>query len=329
MDRIRVSIGSAELMGLRGGSLGIEMETAYLLMYRRGRCSSNCKFCAQARSARSSLDRVARGVYPPFPLEDAVEGLSEAVNRGRVRRVCIQTLNYPKMMDDLIKIVEKIRDKVEVPISVSRHPLSYEELEKLQEAGVDRIVIPLDAVTPDIFEEIKGSRVGNRYTWEGHWRGLKRAVEVYGRGRVGTHLIIGLGETEEGALRCIADLLGLGIEVGLFAHVPIPGTPLAQLRRPYIASFRRIQVGMYLLKKGHKFDDFLFKNGALTDFGISQEELNEIAELGDPFITKGCPNCNRPFSTESPRGPFYNYPEKPGREEVKKIKKELGLRLQK
>jgi lipoyl synthase len=84
-------------------------------------------------------------------------------------------------------------------------------------------------------------------------------------------------------------------------------------------------VGMYLLKKGYGFDEFVFDKDVLTDFGISKEELDEIVELGEPFVTKGCPNCNRPFSTESPGGPFYNYPEKPEGAQVSEIKKELGM----
>ncbi len=325
MDKIRVSIGTADLIGLYKRNLDIKMETAYLLMYHNSRCTSNCKFCAQASGAKSSLDRIARGVYPQFPLKDVVERLAWAVGEGRVKRACIQTLNYPGMFADLLGLVRKITDAVEMPVSISRHPMNLQELEKLQEAGVDRVVIPLDAATPRVFREIKGSGVGNRYTFEGHLEGLRLALEVYGRGRVGTHLIIGIGESEEDALRCITRLLGLGIDIGLFAHVPIPGTPLARVKRPDISSFRRVQLGMYLLKKGHGFDRFVFNNGVLTDFGISGEELDEIVELGEPFMTGGCPNCNRPFSTESPGGPFYNYPEKPTGTELLRIKNELGI----
>ena len=59
------------------------------------------------------------------------------------------------------------------------------------------------------------------------------------------------------------------------------------------------------------------------DFGLSNEALNAIIESGLPFRTSGCPDCNRPFYNEKPSGPIYNYPKKPNKEEIEKIKKQL------
>lgn len=323
MDRIRVSVGTATRLGLSPCKFKMKMETAYLLSYRDGRCSANCKFCAQAREGSSDLRRVARGIYPDYPKDETLRFLKEGAEDGTLKRACLQTINHPAVDHETM-----IKDLVDVglPVTVSRHPATRKELEELKAVGVDRITIPLDAVTQDLFDEIKGKGVGNNYTWTGHWDGLALAVDVFGKGRVGTHIILGFGETEEDALRTMARLGDMGVGAGLFAFVPIKGTPLEDRPRPDIHAYRRVQLGYYILRKRlANIDDFAFEGDVLTDFGIPRAKLMEVVESGRPFMTLGCPNCNRPYSTESPGGEIYNYAFLPGEKEIEIIKGQLGL----
>jgi biotin synthase len=321
MDRIRVSVGTAAVLGMKKVRGDVKMETAYLLTYHSGRCRANCQFCAQAKGSNASLDRVARGIYPPYPLEETVKGLEQAIRDGLIKRVCIQTVNHPTLSGNLTKIIRSIT-RTGVPITVSRHPMDYEELNHLLALEVDRVTIPLDAVTKELFDEIKGVKVGNPYTWEGHWKGLKRALEVFGKGKVGTHIILGFGETEEEAIKTIDRLHKMGISPGLFAFVPIKGTPMGDRPKPPVLGYRRVQLAYYLIRKG--FSDFVFEDGRLVDFGIEKEKLNEIIETGKPFLTIGCPNCNRPYSTEGPLGPIYNFATLPTERDIDEIKRQLN-----
>ena len=66
-------------------------------------------------------------------------------------------------------------------------------------------------------------------------------------------------------------------------------------------------------------------NGNIIDFGIPKQELLEIINTGEPFLTSGCPGCNRPYYNERPRGPFYNYPRNLTTKEIEKAKIELGF----
>jgi biotin synthase len=324
MNKIRVSVGTAVMLGLDRVRSNIRIETAYLLTYHNGRCRANCQFCAQARESGASPDRVARGVYPPYPLDKTIKGLRSAVDNGAIKRVCIQTINYPKMFEDLVEIVKLIPNKV--PITISRHPMSYRELNQLFELGVDRVTIPLDTVTEALFDRIKGVKVGNPYKWKDYWEGLKRAIEVFGKGRVGTHIIIGLGEKEEEAIKTMHKLYEIGVLSGLFAFVPIRGTPLGGLPRPAVASYRRIQLAYYLIRNGvSDLSDFIFEDRKLIDVDIEKGRLLEIIETGKPFITVGCPNCNRPYSTEGPLGPIYNYADSPTKADIIEIKKQLEI----
>jgi len=325
MEKVRVSVGTAHQLGLKPSKFKVRMNTAYLLTYHNGRCSANCGFCAQARGGSADLRRVARGIYPEYPLEETVERLKEGARDGVIKRVCLQTINHPAVDKKLEALIEDLLG-VGVPVTISRHPATTQELEELKALGVDRVTIPLDAVTEELFDRIKGREAGNTYTWQEHWKGLERAVEVFGRLKVGTHIIIGFGETEEEALGTISRLWAMGVGSGLFAFVPIKGTPMGDLPRPPIGHYRRIQLGYYLMRKGLvRFEDFIFEDGVLKDFGLPEEKLLEIVESGKPFVTVGCPNCNRPYSTEAPDGPQYNYALLPGPDEIEKIKEQLWL----
>lgn len=326
MEKIRVSVGTARQLGLKPCNSKVKMETAYLLTYHEGRCSANCQFCAQARESFAPTDRIARGVYPKFNLKEVANKLKIAAKDGEIKRACIQTLNHTCLIEDLSTLIESLSD-AGIQISLSKHPSNYEELKYLKRLGVTRLTIPLDAVTEELFDKIKGEGVGSPYRWEKHWEGLKLAFRVFGKGGVGTHIILGLGETEKEALETISALLKIGVGVGLFAFVPISGTALSDAPRPSIESYRKVQLGHYLLrKKLVNFSDFSFKGGKIRDFGPPKDRLYAIIEGGDPFITSGCSNCNRPYSTESPSGPIYNYAMPPSKHEIEKIKSQLGVK---
>jgi biotin synthase len=196
------------------------------------------------------------------------------------------------------------------------------DIQKLADAGADRVSVALDAATPELFEHIKGGC----YTWEGHIKALERAKAVFGD-RVSTHLIVGLGESEEEMARTIQLLHDKGITIGLFAFTPIPGTPLSIRPRPDISSYRRIQLARFLITGNMSRAELMrFDGGQVVEFGVGQDVLNRIVDSGEPFRTSGCPDCNRPFYNESPRGPIYNYPRKPTSKDMLTIQSQLNHR---
>jgi len=67
------------------------------------------------------------------------------------------------------------------------------------------------------------------------------------------------------------------------------------------------------------------ERGCLVDFGVSRVLVLKVIKTGYPFITSGCPGCNRPYYNESPRGPLYNYPRQPLPEEIAEIERQIGI----
>jgi len=325
---IRVSVGSAIVLNLIHGKLDALPTTAYLLTYRSGKCSANCGFCPQAKTSKSRADMLSRVTWPPFPIERVLSGIEDAVKKKEtIKRVCIQALNYPTVLKDILNLVNEIRVRVAVPISVSCQPLQPKEMQELMEAGVDRISIPLDAATEELFNKVKGPLAGGPYLWEKQREALRNAVQIFGKGRVGTHFIVGLGETEKEMVEAIQWCVNLGVYPGLFAFTPVSGTALENQPQPPLSQYRRLQLTHHLITKGLvRCENMSFDgDGRLTDFGVSTKQLRKVIRDGSPFVTSGCPDCNRPYYNERPGGPLYNYPRQPLPKEIVEIKKQIFL----
>ena len=246
-ERVRVSTGSAIVLGLLKGRLDAKPTTVYLLMCRKEKCSANCSFCPQARASKGRADRLSRVTWPAFPTEKVVEGIKRTLKTGTMKRVCIQTLNYPEAFEDVLLLVKEIKSHVVVPVSVSCKPLNPEKMKALADAGVNRISVALDAATETIFDRVKGRNIGGPYLWEKQHEALREAVNVFGEGSVSTHLIAGLGETEQELCQTIQWCVDSGVYPGLFAFTPIAGTALENKSPPSLDSYRRIQVAHYTL----------------------------------------------------------------------------------
>jgi len=311
IDKIRVSIGSASVLGLYESKRFKSIPTTcYLMTYKEGHCTANCHFCPQARESESSIELLSRVSWPIFPFKTFLTKLNYLPPTKRFKRICIQTLNYFHNFQDLVEIVSQIRKNCETPISVAIPPMSREKLEQLKLLGVERVGIALDAATPEIFETIKGRKVKGPYDWESHLQNLKDALVIFSEGYVTTHLIVGLGETSKEILKMIKKLHDLKIKVSLFAFMPIKGTKLEHLQQPEVLNFRKIQLGRYLLIRDIKnLNDFTFNNiGDLVKFNLNKRDLWNLIDNSDAFLTSGCSGCNRPYYTSRPSGPIYNYP---------------------
>ncbi|MEM2341305.1 MAG: radical SAM protein [Candidatus Bathyarchaeia archaeon] len=326
IEKVRVSVGSAIVLGLIRGVVDAEPTTLYLLTYTEGRCLANCAFCPQARTSTARTDMLSRVIWPAFNVMDVIRCINKVFGEGKIKRVCIQALNYPGVQDDIIYLAARIRSESNVPISVSCQPIKREEMVTLAKIGVERIGIALDAVTEEIFSKVKGEMANGPYRWSLHLNALKDAIEIFGRGKVTTHLIAGLGENDEEFISMMQRCVDMGIYPAVFAFTPISRTRMAAHPKPSIEYYRRIQVAHYLITHGIKrFEDMKFRDGQIIDFGLSRDELKRIILSGEPFMTSGCPGCNRPYYNEDPKGPIYNYPRKPTLKEISEIQRQMGM----
>ena len=324
VQKVRASMGTLGVLGLELVQMDTPPTTAYLQIYTENRCAANCLFCAQASGSSAELTHIARGMYVPADLEAVVQRLKMAFDRGYLARACIQTALYGAWWEDTVYLIKRIREVSEIPVSLSVFPLADEQYTELKTLGVNELVIPLDACTPGLFDKIKGKGAGGPYSWEKHKDGLKRGARIFGK--VGTHLIIGLGETDEEAVRIIDELNSFGINAALFSYTYVPGAQLSleQDKEESIRHYRAVQVARHLIMDGKAtYRDMRFSDGTLTDFGVGRDDITTLIEDGKAFQTSGCPNCNRPMANET-FSKMYNFPRRPDEREKEGIKRELG-----
>ncbi len=319
-EYIRVSIGTAVILGLEQMQLDAQPTTAYLMLYTEGRCLANCGFCPQARESKARIDSLARIFWPKYQLPEVKKAFESLPESNIFERLCVQVINYAGFFEDLVGVINAL-NHFDIPISISVQPLKERQLNQLHQLGVDRVGIPLDAATKALFYGAKGIEAKGPYKWERNLENLRIAQKIFGNEKVSTHLIIGLGETEFEAVQFLQKMIDSHVLPALFTFTPIRGTRFEKMSRPSLFQYRKIQLARFLLlKRQCRIEDFSFnKEGDIIDFGRPMEQLKEVIHKGTPFLTSGCPGCNRPYYNERPGETLYNYPKQLNNHEINEI----------
>jgi biotin synthase len=265
-----------------------------------GRCRRDCAFCAQARNSTASAAALSRVTWTSWNENEVLDAVEQAHADGRLQRCCLQVTVSPGSLAQVRRIATRLATLL--PLSASL-VANVDEVQGLLDLGVERVGLSLDAANEEAYRRVKGGD-------------LNRSLEAIGEaalrnpGRITTHLMVGLGETEEEMARLMAFLVDRGVMPALFAFTPVPGTAMADESPPPLDSYRRLQVARHLLVEGLSgSDDFSYSaDGRISSFGLPRGELEQTLAGGRAFRTSGCPGCNRPYYNEPPRGPLYNYP---------------------
>jgi len=299
MNLWKISAGTACVIGKKKIKANALPTTAYIMLGEK--CSNNCQFCAQSRESEARADLLSRVTWPTVAIEEATAGINDAYTAGKLKRACLQVVGSVDSWNTTVCAVESLHNRSKVPICVSSHLETVEQAEELVARGAERVCIALDAVTPVLYAKVKNG------DWAAKWSLLLSCAEAL-PGRITTHLIVGLGESEEEMVQRMAICIDKGISIGLFAFTPVRGTALAEKLPPKIAQYRRIQIAHQLLKRGYSQDVIAYQNGCISEFKVPEAELIAVLMDGQAFQTSGCVDCNRPYYNERPGGVMYNYP---------------------
>jgi lipoyl synthase len=309
---LRISIGSAALLGLKTVKAEVLPTTVYTLLGEI--CTGRCRFCAQACDNRVDKRFLSRVTWPEFSLSSFIDRIRTF---DKARRICIQTLKYPELPADLICFVNAIKDVSDTPISVCINPLSKGLLLQLRKLGVDRVGIGLDCASRRVFKKIKPG-----FNWDSYTQFINDVVDIFGIGTV--HLIVGLGESDEEMVQQLQRLTDMNCSIGLFAFTPIKGTGLS-LQAPEIGRYRAVQLARHLIvHNSARENNMTFEKGKIQSINVSTSIVENALNSSQTFQTSGCPNCNRPMYNERPRGVIYNYASPLSLDEIKKANIELN-----
>lgn len=307
-----------------------------LLSYSDG-CSANCAYCglARERGGRYEEKSFIHVGWPRRPIDEVISAIQE--RRGRITRICLSMITNRRAREDAGVIARRITEKIDLPFSVLISPtiIKAADLVEYRESGVDMIGVAIDAATEEIFNRYRGKEAGGPHQWQRYWETLGEAARIFGKGKVGVHFIVGLGESEEQMVKVMQKVHDLGSSTHLFSFFAEEGSALADLPQPPLDQYRRIQLARYLIDEGiGGYREFKFDSqGEIIDFNLTDERLNQIIAWGTPFMTSGCPDkegkvaCNRPYGNCLPGPDIRNYPFPLEPEDTRRIMKQLGRAL--
>jgi radical SAM protein (TIGR04043 family) len=139
------------------------------------------------------------------------------------------------------KCAAAIKDACGMPVQVQFEPPDdLAVLDEVHRAGVDAVGIHIETFDPEVLARVAAGKA--QCGVEGYFRTWEKAVEVFGRGRVTTYVILGMGERRE----LIEAGCRRAIEMGVYPFVvpirPVPGTLLEHTPTPdpdYVAAIYR------------------------------------------------------------------------------------------
>ena len=236
---------------------GNRVDLCTIINGKSGRCSENCKYCAQSARHNTGVDE-----YDFLPTEKILE-VALTDERAGVNRFSIVTSGRTldgKNFERAIETYKILREKLKIELCASHGLLTYEQLQRLKAAGVKRYHHNLET-SRRYFPQICTS-----HTFDDRIKTIELAravgLEVCSGG------IIGMGETWQDRIDLAFELAALEIKsIPINILNPIKGTPLENLPtlKPEeilrtVAIFRYINPTAHIrLAAGRKF---LPDNGA-------------------------------------------------------------------
>lgn len=183
---------------------------------KSGKCSEDCKFCAQSSRYHTGL----KDTYPLLGTEELLEEAKYNADRGVLRYSivtsgrCLSDREVERLCDS----IRKIKEETDIRICVSPGLLQEEQFRKLKEAGADRVHCNLES------SERYFPQVCTTHTYE------EKTVAIQAAKRVGLSVcsggILGLGESVEDRIDMVLTARKLGVRsIPVNVLNPIPGTP--------------------------------------------------------------------------------------------------------
>jgi biotin synthase-related radical SAM superfamily protein len=172
-----------------------------------GSCIFSCKYCSVPHigGKRKTLQEIL----------DMVESVHDRVHAISITSGVLLSIEEEEAY--VLEVVNHL-SSFNLPIGVSIYPTATTP-ERLKELGVAEVKFNLEAATPEIFSVMcPGLDYGLL------WQVLDRSVQLFGKNRVFSNVIIGLGETDSELETCIKNLASHGV-------IPVlrPLNPVAKL----------------------------------------------------------------------------------------------------
>jgi biotin synthase-related radical SAM superfamily protein len=165
------------------------------------KCILGCKFC----TARFIDDRISKALEP----EKIISLVISASKKKDFRSVSFTSAVARSPSDTVARlafVISEVRKLLPaVPIGVEPYLDSLTQVDSLKEAGADEMKLNIESFDRDIIKKVcPGKDID--FTMNA----IERAVEVFGRGKVCSNIIVGMGEDDDNVLKGVEALADLG-----------------------------------------------------------------------------------------------------------------------
>lgn len=215
---------------IRQAFCGSGFDICTIINGKSGRCSENCKFCAQSSAYNTGIEE-----YPLLDDETVIKAAKHNAERGILR---FSIVTSGKRLSDadvdrVCRIVHGIKAECSISVCVSLGLLNEEQFRRLREAGVSRVHNNLET-SRRFFPQICTT-----HTYDEKIAAIK-AAQAAGLS-VCSGGIAGLGETIEDLIDMAIEIRELGVRsVPINMLNPIKDTPLENNERLTNEDMRRI-----------------------------------------------------------------------------------------
>jgi len=170
------------------------------------KCIMNCAYCTSVELPRGNggeitPERVLKIVrinarHPSFEAVALTSGIPDSVAETNKR---------------IVEMIKAIRAEFpDIPIGVEAYIEDIQTIQEMKDAGADEIKINIETWPSELFEKVCPNRDREKTL-----AALEEAVRVFGRNKVQSNYIIGMGETDDEVIEGLKALSHMGVVTNL------------------------------------------------------------------------------------------------------------------
>lgn len=217
-------------------------EQLFFLLHKQ--CLNSCRFCPLSDSINDS----------PYTWEKIKSRIQENIAYG-IQSVSFTT-SYPRnksqndLVDELVNAATRTRGLLgeKIPLGVSLKTPSKEHLLRLKEAGFSEIRLNIETYNATLAQYLMPNKKIDEIL-----HSIELAITVFGKGKVSSNIIVGLGETDADVLNGVKILAEIGALSTLYPYDPIE-LPQAQFIRPSAERIYSLAMEHKMILKKYNLD---------------------------------------------------------------------------
>jgi biotin synthase-related radical SAM superfamily protein len=166
-------------------------------------CIYRCAFCTSPRLGKDVLKDLT-----PDKVVDMIVEASRGPDLKAVAITSAVSKDPSETVQKMAYVVREVRRRLGpgMPIGVEPYVSRLEQIDLLKGAGADEIKLNIETFDRGIFVRVCGEQ-------DIDWiiLALEHAVKVFGRGKVTTNIIIGMGESDDNVLQGVEAMAEIGV----------------------------------------------------------------------------------------------------------------------